>query len=308
MRIGIIGLGNQGKKRLKAHTNIIEWTVDPFNSDADFKEYSPDLGNRVDAIFLCVPDSFKRQYIFELTKSGKNILVEKPVILQEKDYEKIESNLALNKSVFYEAFNHRYYRNILKIKELISGNELGKIYTCSYTYGNGTSSNIKLDRNRDMKYGVLSDLGSHLLDLHLFFFGNFEGTVQNVVLKKFENDSFDYVSFDLVGTSNFRFEVSYLNWKNKFSIEVYGSKGFVKLSGLGKWEDSMLEVYERPLNPRFPTLTFRGQETSDPTWQYENLHFQGLIQNNSSGNFKNTKEINTFYKRIVECAEQKIKS
>ena len=48
-----------------------------------------------------------------------------------------------------------------------------KYYTraCNFFYGNGTAINVKNSTWRDVGQGVISDLGSHLIDLSDFLFG-----------------------------------------------------------------------------------------------------------------------------------------
>ena len=57
------------------------------------------------------------------------------------------------------------------MKKLINKKTLGKIYSCRMFYGNGTAKLVKNSKWRDTKSGVINDLGSHLLDTCLFWFG-----------------------------------------------------------------------------------------------------------------------------------------
>ena len=55
------------------------------------------------------------------------------------------------------------------MKDLIESKKLGSIYYVMF-YGNGTARLVRDSKWRDTGLGVLSDLGSHLLDtLHLVF-------------------------------------------------------------------------------------------------------------------------------------------
>ncbi len=302
MKIGIIGLGSQGQKRLKSHPENIEWTIDPFNKDATFSSFSPSLTNSVEAIFLCVPDSLKRDYILEIVNLGKSILVEKPVILTKEDFQIINKHVTEKSIFFYEAFNHRFYENTIKISQIVNSGTLGEIYSCKYLYANGTARKIHEEKGRESKYGVLSDLGSHLLDLHVFFFGGFKGIISNVRLRKFENTTFDYAAFDLSGDTLFKFEVSYLSWQNRFEIEILGSKGSLRLNGLGKWGNSVLEVHQRPSKPQEPNLIYRREEKEDLTWLAEYQHLSALNLRIFKGNINDTERLNELYELILRSA------
>ena len=60
---------------------------------------------------------------------------------------------------------------MMSLKKLIQSKTLGKIYNCRFFYGNGTSYLVKTSKWRDSGLGVITDIGSHLLDLCIFLFG-----------------------------------------------------------------------------------------------------------------------------------------
>ena len=73
------------------------------------------------------------------------------------------------------------------MKDLIQSKKLGKIYKCRIFYGNGTSMLVKKSKWRDKGKGVLIDIGSHLLDLCLYWFNGKIESIKVVELNKFEN-------------------------------------------------------------------------------------------------------------------------
>ncbi len=75
----------------------------------------------------------------------KHVLVEKPLIIKKlKVFNDLEKKARKNKVVCYVAYNHRFEPNILKLKNLIDSQILGKIYRCRIFYGNGTSRLVKI--------------------------------------------------------------------------------------------------------------------------------------------------------------------
>ena len=79
MRILIVGLGVQGKKRkstLKNH-NVI--TADIINKFADYKCIKDVPITDYDVVFLCTPDKEKYKIIKYCIENKKHILVEKPL-------------------------------------------------------------------------------------------------------------------------------------------------------------------------------------------------------------------------------------
>ena len=175
MRIIVIGLGIQGKKRRAIAGKDIVATVDPVSADADYcSVYDVDL-ELFDAALCCIPDKPKFEILSFLIKNKKHVLVEKPLWV-ENDEQIIQlQELAKEKRVqCYTAYNHRFEPHFQRMKEILASGELGEIYRCRLFYGNGTARLVRESEWRDKGAGVLPDLGSHLLDTILFWFENFE--------------------------------------------------------------------------------------------------------------------------------------
>ncbi len=61
MKVVIIGLGIQGKKRKKIlEKKYFVASVDPINKDADYKSIKDVPINSYDSCFICVPDKNKK--------------------------------------------------------------------------------------------------------------------------------------------------------------------------------------------------------------------------------------------------------
>ena len=171
MNIAIIGLGTQGYKRLKILKNNFI-TVDPYKKEADYKNIREVPNDKYDIAFISTPDKEKFKLINYCILNHKHILVEKPLI--DKDIKrliKLEQLARKNNIILYTAYNHRFEPHFIKMKNLILSKKLGKIYSCRMFYGNGTARLVKKSLWKNKGSGVLSDLGSHLLDTCRFFFG-----------------------------------------------------------------------------------------------------------------------------------------
>ena len=83
------------------------------------------------------------------------------------------------------------------MKELIKKKEIGKLYTCRIFYGNGTSLLVKKSNWRDQKLGVISDIGSHLVDICLFIFNSKIKQMRLSSANKFENNAYDHSIINL---------------------------------------------------------------------------------------------------------------
>ena len=84
----IIGLGVQGKKRIKTLKKNSFKTVDPVNPDADYRTLQEAIKNRnleFKFAIICTPDSLKFETISFCLKNNMHVMVEKPLIFNRKE-------------------------------------------------------------------------------------------------------------------------------------------------------------------------------------------------------------------------------
>jgi scyllo-inositol 2-dehydrogenase (NADP+) len=275
----IIGYGNIGRKRKKTLGKKCIFTVDPYNNNSDFKNYLDVPLKSFDAAILATPNSSKYEIIKYLLSKGKHVLVEKPFLFKTSTTKKIkELNLLSikNSAIWYTSYNHRFEPLIVKLKELIDGKKIGDIYFSNFTYGNGTSQN-SVNSWRDSGYGVLEDLGSHLIDLTHYLFPKFNLKLELNVKKNYELNSLDYCSF-LDKKLNFNYQCSFLVWKNSFIIDIYGELGSLHLDGLNKWGPSSLKFRKRVFPSGIPEETIYTFKGKDKTWLSDINYFESRIK------------------------------
>jgi predicted dehydrogenase len=142
-------------------------------------------------------------------------------------------------------------------------------------YGNGTAANVK-GTWRDRGYGVLSDLGCHLLDLALFLLGSQTITFQAWGLHRNETYAYDHVAFGSDGPPVLEIEATLLSWRNTFTIDVIGELGSAHVDGLRKWGPSTLTVRKRAFPSGRPNEQVEVSEGPDPTWEAEHRYFKQM--------------------------------
>lgn len=292
MRVVVVGLGIQGKKRVHfAGTDVVA-TVDPVMT-ADFVRLEDVPLDQYDAALLCIPDAPKMALIHYLTAAGKHFLVEKPLFSESDDALAALATEASQRGVVgYTAYNHRFEPHIVRLKELIEKNRLGRIYRTRLFYGNGTARDVRDSQWRDQEAGVLPDLGSHLLDLLLFWFGDLPANMRVQTAKRFENKAFDHIICMADGEMLVEMEMSLLSWRNHFVAEIYGELGSVHIESLCKWGPTTFTHYERILPSGRPPSQAVTLVQPDPTWALEYANFKGLCQVGGGGNLTNDYEIN----------------
>ena len=80
MRSVIIGLGNQGAKRMAIAGKNVTATVDPMTPQSQYKTIAEVPVDAFDAAFVCTPDTSKLDILEHLLSLGKHVLVEKPLL------------------------------------------------------------------------------------------------------------------------------------------------------------------------------------------------------------------------------------
>lgn len=300
MNIAICGLGVQGRKRKALLDKNQVITIDPFNENAHFSKLIQAKKENFEAVFICTPDSEKFSLIIESLKLGKHVLVEKPLLLSPSEFN-LAKKLSKSKNLtVYEAYNHRFEPHIVNVKNALDEALIGEIYKVKFFYGNGTAQLVKQSSWKDSKEGVLTDLGSHLCDLLLYFFGMRNLKVDFVQRENFENLSSDNVLVQLSEKFTVLMEMSLLSWKNTFRLEIIGSAGSIHVEGLCKWGPSIFTIRKRKFPSGEPEEITEIIESIDPTWEKEMSHFFELIASKNSGNLTNSEYITNILRTISQ--------
>ena len=281
MKAIIVGMGVQGNKRKKFLGKDFIYSVDKFKK-ANFKSIYQVPLDKFDTVFACVPDKQKLEIVNYCINNKKHILLEKPFIVKNnKILLDLEKRAKRKKIICYTAYNHRFEPNVIKLKHLIKSKKLGKIYKCRMFYGNGTSLLVKKSKWRDKKTGVLTDIGSHLLDLCLFLFGKKIKLLRTAEINKFENKAPDHAIIKLeINKIKIELEMTLCMWKNTFVCDVLASKGTAHLNSLCKWGKNTFCYRKRKFPSGIPYEKKISFMQPDPTWKAEYLFFKNLIKNN----------------------------
>lgn len=302
----IIGAGIQGIKRLesvKKYFNFVGY-VDPISTLSKYRSLKEVPIKLYDAAFVCSPDSTKKKILQYLIKNKKHSLVEKPLNLKKKEYEILEFEANKNKIYLYTAYNHRFEQNIVNLKKLLEKKIIGKIYTVQIFYGNGTSKLVKVSKWKDNKTGVVSDLGSHLIDMIDFLFEKKNIKFKAIVKNKYENNSYDHATAYTKKKSkknfNILIEMTYLSWKNTFKLNCIGKKGSLHIDGLCKWGPSYLTLRKRKLPSGYPSEKIKKIISKDMTWDLETKFFSDQIKKKTKTSLEKDKYIHDKIKEILQ--------
>ncbi|MDA8915100.1 Gfo/Idh/MocA family oxidoreductase [Alphaproteobacteria bacterium] len=249
--IGIIGCGLIGNKRANAigsggnlvacadvDINRAESLANNHNAKAmpDWRELL--LLPEVDVVVVATLHDSLASITLAAVEAGKHVLVEKPAARSAAEIEPVMVAAEKYGVKVHVGFNHRYHRALRKAKEIVNSGDLGDLMFIRARYGHGARVGYDKEWRADPKLsggGELIDQGPHLIDLSRWFFGEFE-EVDGFAHTYYWDMPVDDNGFMLLKTA--KKQVAFLHascteWKNLFSMEIYGKIGKLDISGLG---------------------------------------------------------------------------
>lgn len=304
MRAIVVGLGVQGHKRRRFAGGDYAGSVDPVNSEADWRDIGDVPLGDYDAALCCVPDDQKAGLLDYLLSNGKHVLVEKPLWMDQADRIAGLERQACAKGVLcYTAYNHRFEPHFVRMRDLVQSGSLGEIYRCRMFYGNGTARLVRESEWRDKGAGVLPDLGSHLLDTVAFWFGSRSEDYQVVTANCFENRAPDHVVIGSTsGRPEIELEMTLLSWRNHFTCDVLAENGSAHIESLCKWGPASFIRRTRVLPSGRPPEEAVTLTEEDPTWALEYAHFKALCAGGAKTDLSNDVWLNSVLGRLCDDA------
>lgn len=296
MKVGIIGCGLIGKKRALVlekddvlvaccDTNIElgQKFANEFNCTF-YEKYTDLLNSDCDTIVIAVINKFVEEIVTYALKLNKNVLVEKPM---GRNFKESVNMMANSKDkILKVGFNHRFHPAIWKAKELFDTGSIGKLMFIRGVYGHGGRPGMENEwrASKDLcGGGELLDQGVHLIDLSRWFAGDIK-TVFGKISTKFWNIEVEDNAFMLLQSINdvdIQLNVSWTNWKNTFQFEIFGTDGYLKINGLGRWYGKeTLEFGKRKLEGGIPDMELFEYEDEDISWIKEWQEFKAAIKVN----------------------------
>jgi len=91
----------------------------------DYKEIAQD--KEIQAVSVVTPDFAHRDIVIEMLKSGKNVLVEKPMATNTKDAEDMVNEAKRSKKILMTDFHNRFNPYFVQIKDSFDKGEIGNI-------------------------------------------------------------------------------------------------------------------------------------------------------------------------------------
>lgn len=291
MNVGIVGCGLIGKKRADAlagatlvacaDTDVerARALAGRFRARATAEWCDIIAANDVDIVVIATPHDQLVPITIAAIRAGKHVLVEKPAARSARELEPVLAEANQHETLVRVGFNHRYHRALRKARELVDSGALGDLMFLRARYGHGGRLGYDKEWRFDAKIsggGELIDQGMHLIDLARWFFGDFP-RVSGTARTYYWNTNVDDNAFLMLQTA--RDQVAWLHasateWKNTFSMEIYGRVGKLAVDGLGgSYGTERLTFYRMLPELGPPETTAWEYPMADDSWAAEMAEF-----------------------------------
>lgn len=197
--------------------------------------------NSINAVYIATPPSTHLKYALEALQAGKNVYLEKPMVLSKKEAVSLCEAVKKLNCKLTVAHYRRCLPAFLKVKELLGNAVIGEVssaeinifQTINTTMIAKTDVNWRIDPSISGG-GYFHDIAPHQIDLMCYFFGE---------VKAFEGLAINNKQHDVVnGLIRFQNGVQFKgSWNfnvpehmKRDNCTIYGSKGTISFSFYGE--------------------------------------------------------------------------
>src|SRR5215218_9663512 len=189
----------------------------------------------VDLAVVAVPHDLAASIACDFLDSGIHTFVEKPMGRDLGEARRLVTAAESSKATLAVGFNYRHYPAVQHAKALINQGYLGSIRLTRMIMGHGARPGYEQEWKAQRLHsggGVLLDPGIHLIDLARFLVGAMT-PVQALTARVFwPLDVEDVAQVVLRSESEalVSIQTSLVNSRNRFSVELIGDEGYVKIA------------------------------------------------------------------------------
>lgn len=299
VRVGIVGCGLIGQKRAKSlgSAQLVA------TADLDFAKAQALAGSQdgaiamtdwqklvarpdVDIVIVATTNDALAQVTLAAIQSGKHVLVEKPAARNVDEIQPVLLAAEEQGVQVRVGFNHRYHPAFLEALRIYKSGILGDLMFIRGRYGHGGRLGYEKEwrANPDLSGGgELLDQGVHLIDLSRLFLGDFS-SIQGFVHTYYWDMLVEDNGFMLLRTEQNQvshLHVSWTEWKNLFSFEIYGRNAKLHVEGLGgSYGVERLSLYKMLPEMGPPETTIWEYPGFDQSWDVEFAEFMEDIRLN----------------------------
>lgn len=288
-----------------------------------YEDYRTVLADEaVEVIHLCTPHYLHSPMAIEGVRTGKHVLVEKPVAINVGEAEKMIREAKINGRYIGVSFQNRYNPTSLKAKELLESGQLGPVRGIKglVTWYRGHSYYAQSDWRGEYATeggGVLINQAIHTLDLMQWFAGDVVSLKGNVSTRLLNDiieveDTADATINFQNGARGIFYATNCYTVNSPVEIEIQCTKGSLSLRGeqliLIKDNKQSILVDEDGCNPKYKSYWGKSHGIAIACF------YRSVLTNDSGGfisveeGIKSLQIIEGIYKSSSSGKEIKIKN
>lgn len=233
----------------------------------------------VDIVIVSTTHNVLADITLAAVSAGKHVLVEKPAACHAAELDPVIKAAERARVLVRVGFNHRYHPALRKAKALSETGALGELMYVRGRYGHGGRLGYEKEWRADPERsggGELIDQGLHLIDLARWFLGDFVD-VQGFAHTYYWDIPVEDNGFMLLKTVKQQaahLHTSWTEWKNIFSLEIFGRLGKLDIAGLGgSYGTERLTHYRMLPHMGPPETTMWEYPMADTSWEVEFAEF-----------------------------------
>ncbi len=297
--VGIIGAGAVGARRAAVaascrQTRVVAvYDIDPARAERVARQSgalaaasAEDVLDRpgLDLVVVATTHDALAGNSLAALRAGKHVLCEKPMARTPGEARAVVEAAAAAGRRLGVGYNHRYHPAVQKVQQACASGQLGPLLCLRGRYGHGGRPGYEGEWRALPERsggGELLDQGAHLFDLARWLLGPFAEVSAHVATLCWEMAVEDnaFVLLRAAAGQVASLHVSWTQWKNLFSLEVFGRDGYAVAEGLGGWYGLERATVGRraPAGgpPHEESVAFPG---ADRSWELEWEEFVAAVQ------------------------------
>jgi predicted dehydrogenase len=299
LRVGVVGCGLIGRRRAEEASHheqtrcVVVADSDPGTASqvasacgatvaADWRTVVD--ASDLDVVCIATPNGYLAEIAMAALDAGKHVLLEKPMGRNIDEARAIASTAQRADRLVKVGFNHRYHPAVARAHAELRSGTIGTPINARAVYGHGGRPGYENEWRGSRTLaggGELTDQGVHVADLLHWFLGvphEVYAVTQRAVwpLGDLEDNGFAILRYLEGAVASVH--TSWTQWKNLFSLEIFGDRGSLVIQGLGRsYGEETLTIAHRAMQggvPELERVAFTGPDTS---WRDEWADFVGGI-------------------------------
>jgi len=298
LRVAIVGCGLIGAKRaaalppddeLIACYDVNERAAGNLAGQYGAKTYASSdelLATGPDVVVVATVHDQLAALAEQALKSDAHVLVEKPAGVSSAQIDRLIECQRASGRLVKVGFNHRFHPGIARAAEEVHSGRHGELMYLRARYGHGGRPGYDREWRADPSRsggGELIDQGMHLLDLTHWLAGPL--ALQSALLRThfWDTPVEDNAALILGDTSSrtdpwAMLHVSWTEWKNLFSLEIYCRTAKIQVDGLVRsYGAQRLRIYKMSPELGPPELQEFDYPDEDHSWEREWVSFTAAI-------------------------------